>query len=95
MVDRVAPSYIGCFYHVRSDGPLTYSLTKRQGDRVFATYYVHVKTWHGNTWLECDSGHCQFALHRSATGCKHVKIAQAHIDTDEEESAVRWIKGGL
>ena len=82
------------FYHVRPDGPLTYSLTKRQGARVFATYYVHVKTWRGTTWLECDSGHCPFALHQSATECKHVKITQAHIETDEAESAVRWIKGG-
>lgn len=91
MTEHVSPSYIGLFYHVKTEANGTYSLLKRQGDRIFATYYVHRKSWYGREWLECDSTFCPSALYRSATACKHVAIVQAHIDAGAEESAVRWL----
>lgn len=93
MTLRVDPAkYGGVWYHVVTLSPGVYTLAKRQGERVFAQYAVYRKEWRDNAWLECDMDLCPSARHRGALDCKHVKIVEAHLETGERESAVRWIK---
>ena len=95
MTQLVNPKYGGVVYSVARCGPASWALAKRQGDRVFAEYAVHLKSWHGNSWLECDVDlHPTAVYNGGPTLCKHVEIVQAHIDAGAEESVVRWIKGG-
>ena len=95
MTQLVDAKYAGAVYFVKSESESSWSITKRQGERVFAEYAVHRKTWHGNSWLECDVDlHPTAVYNGGPTQCKHVEIVQAHIDAKADESVVRWIKGG-
>lgn len=92
MTELVSASYGGVWYHVKNDGLGSWSIAKRQGERTFAEYAVHKKVMRDMTWLECDTDLCPSARYRGATSCKHVKIALTHIETGEDESAVKWTK---